>query len=78
MKLPSGSGRNCCRCGHLCSTAKTDGRESEVDQVATFYHDNRVEMEKDYRMAFGNPVFDDAAGGSSVAYDKDWAEAVEM
>jgi hypothetical protein len=52
---------------------------SEVDSVTTFYNDNMADREKEYEMAFENPVFDDnAMGRSSDAFNDESAEAVEL
>jgi hypothetical protein len=53
--------------------------DSEPDEVTTFYNDNRAETQKEYEMAFENPVFDDnAATRSSDAFDDESAEALEL
>jgi hypothetical protein len=63
---------------HRREAAKNQ-EEPEPDSVTTFYNDNRAEVEREFEMAFENPVFDDnAAGASSEAFDNDSVEALEL
>jgi hypothetical protein len=60
-------------------TLSNKAEESERDEATTFYNDNRNEIEKEYELAFDNPVFEDnAAGASSEAFENDSGETLQL
>jgi hypothetical protein len=58
---------------------KKNAEESEPDAVTTFYNDNTAEREREFEMAFENPVYDDKQEDiDSDAFNNESVEAIEL
>jgi hypothetical protein len=58
---------------------KKQPEDSGPDEATAFYNDNTVEREREFEMAFENPVFDDKVQDiDSDAFNNESVEALEL